>query len=94
MALHFTVEEFAGRRQRAVEALAAQDLDGLLIFRQESMYYLTGHPIGGVFDAYAGVCDAAEMQAHRLNATGYSLGALFAPNWMDWPMLYHGKPLL
>jgi len=52
-----------------------------------------GRPIGEVFDAYAGVCDAAGMHAHRLNATGYSLGTTFAPNWMDWPMFYHGNPV-
>ncbi|MGH6644119.1 MAG: M24 family metallopeptidase, partial [Bradyrhizobium sp.] len=23
---------------------------------------------------------------------GYSLGTTFAPNWMDWPMFYHGNP--
>lgn len=50
-------------------------------------------PIGEVFDAYAATCDAAGMRAHRLNATGYSLGATFAPNWMDWPMFYHGNPV-
>lgn len=51
-----------------------------------------GRPIGEVFDAYARVVDAAGYQAHRMNATGYSLGATFAPNWMDWPMFYHGNP--
>jgi Xaa-Pro dipeptidase len=39
-----------------------------------------------VFDAHARVLDAAGYAAHRMNATGYSLGATFAPNWMDWPM--------
>ena len=53
-----------------------------------------GHPIGDVFDAYARVCDAAGMREHRLNATGYSLGTTFAPNWMDWPMFYHGNPVI
>lgn len=53
-----------------------------------------GRPIGEVFDAYARVCDAAGMQAHRLNATGYSLGTTFAPNWMDWPMFYHGNSVI
>ena len=53
-----------------------------------------GRQIGEVFDAYANTCDAAGMQAHRLNATGYSLGTTFAPNWMDWPMLYHGNPVI
>ncbi|MFO7686280.1 MAG: Xaa-Pro peptidase family protein [Desulfobacterales bacterium] len=52
-----------------------------------------GRPIGEVFDAYARTCDAAGMREHRLNATGYSLGAVFAPNWMDWPMVYHGNPV-
>jgi Xaa-Pro dipeptidase len=51
-----------------------------------------GRPIGEVFDAYARVCDAAGHRAHRLHATGYSLGTTFAPNWMDWPMFYHGNP--
>lgn len=53
-----------------------------------------GRPIGEVFDAYARTCDAAGMKAHRLNATGYSLGATFSPNWMDWPMLYHANPVM
>ena len=43
MGLHFTVEELAARRARATEAMAAEGLDGLLMFRQESMYYLTGY---------------------------------------------------
>jgi Xaa-Pro dipeptidase len=53
-----------------------------------------GRPMGDVFDAYARVCDGAGMRAHRLNATGYSLGATFAPNWMDWPMFYHANPVI
>lgn len=52
-----------------------------------------GEPVGGVFDAYARVCDAAGMRPHRMNATGYSLGTTFAPNWMDWPMFYAGNPV-
>ncbi len=52
-----------------------------------------GRPIGEAFDAHARVLDRAGYQAHRLNACGYSLGTTFAPNWMDWPMLYHGNPV-
>jgi Xaa-Pro dipeptidase len=52
-----------------------------------------GRPIGEVFDAHARVLDGAGLRAHRMNACGYSLGATFAPNWMDWPMFYHGNPL-
>jgi Xaa-Pro dipeptidase len=50
-----------------------------------------GEPLGGVFAAHARALDARGHQAHRLNACGYSLGATFAPNWMDWPMLYAGQ---
>ena len=52
-----------------------------------------GRPIGEVFDAHAKVIDGHGHRAHRLNACGYSLGTTFAPNWMDWPMFYHGNPV-
>jgi Xaa-Pro dipeptidase len=47
MALHFSSEELAGRRARTVEAMAQAGLDGMLLFRQESMYYLTGYDTFG-----------------------------------------------
>src|SRR5579871_1559064 len=47
VALHFSREELAGRRAAACTALAKRGLDGLLIFRQESMYYLTGYDTFG-----------------------------------------------
>ena len=47
MALHFTRDEFAARRRRACAEMARAGLDGLLIFRQESMYYLTGYDTSG-----------------------------------------------
>jgi Xaa-Pro dipeptidase len=47
MALHFTREEFAARQRRAREEISKAGLDGLLIFRQESMYYLTGYDTSG-----------------------------------------------
>jgi Xaa-Pro dipeptidase len=47
MALHFTREEFAARQKRACQEIAKAGLDGLLIFRQESMYYLTGYDTSG-----------------------------------------------
>ena len=43
MALHFARAEFAERQARAIAAMDARGLDGLLMFRQESMYYLTGY---------------------------------------------------
>src|SRR5207249_2365427 len=45
--LHFTKQELAQRRRAACREMARQGLDGLLIFRQESMYYLTGYDTSG-----------------------------------------------
>lgn len=53
-----------------------------------------GQPISDVFDAHAHVLDAAGLQEHRLNACGYSMGATFAPMWMDFPMFYAGNPVI
>src|ERR1700752_4178957 len=47
MALHFTREELADRRKRTVELMQKRGLDGLLMFRQESMFYLTGYDTFG-----------------------------------------------
>jgi Xaa-Pro dipeptidase len=47
MALHFTCDEFAARQRRACEEMQEAGLEGLLIFRQESMYYLTGYDTSG-----------------------------------------------
>ncbi|HXH03251.1 MAG TPA: Xaa-Pro peptidase family protein [Candidatus Competibacteraceae bacterium] len=42
MAIHFSEQELAARRQAACRSMSERGLDGLLIFRQESMFYLTG----------------------------------------------------
>src|SRR5262245_16478932 len=47
MALHFSTTELAARCRRACRAMAERGLDGLLLFRQESMYYLTGYDTSG-----------------------------------------------
>src|SRR5262249_33030034 len=47
MALHFSKNELAARRRRACRALGERGLDGLVILRQESMYYLTGYDTSG-----------------------------------------------
>ena len=51
-----------------------------------------GSTTGDVFDTHAKIFDELGYKNSRMNACGYSLGALFAPNWMDWPMLYTGNP--
>jgi Xaa-Pro dipeptidase len=52
-----------------------------------------GTAMGAVFDAQAAVLDRHGMAAHRLNACGYSLAAVYPPSWMDWPMFFHGNPV-
>ena len=47
MAIHFTKEEFSDRKSKVVQELKKQNLDGLLMFRQESMYWLTGYDTFG-----------------------------------------------
>ena len=53
-----------------------------------------GNKVGEVFDVHAEIFDKFGYKKSRMNACGYSLGATFAPNWMDWPMLYTGNPLI
>ncbi len=47
MALHFSKEEFAKRKANILRSMAEQNLDALLMFRQESMYWLTGYDTFG-----------------------------------------------
>jgi len=47
MAIHFTKEEFSIRKSKVVAELKKQNLDGLLMFKQESMYWLTGYDTFG-----------------------------------------------
>jgi Xaa-Pro dipeptidase len=43
MALHFEPSEYRQRIAAAIAAMQKANLDGLLMFQQESMYYLTGY---------------------------------------------------
>ncbi len=47
-----------------------------------------GFAFGDIFSAHADSLDQSGFGEHRLNACGYSLGALYPPTWMDWPMIY------
>ena len=51
-----------------------------------------GNKVGEVFDVHAQTFDELGFNKARMNACGYSLGATFSPNWMDWPMLYTKNP--
>ncbi|NTJ42944.1 aminopeptidase P family protein [Agrobacterium larrymoorei] len=47
MALHFDQAEFEARRARLIEKMAEEKLDAVLLFAQESMYWLTGYDTFG-----------------------------------------------
>ncbi len=51
-----------------------------------------GQTMGTVFSEHARVLDEAGYRAHRMNACGYSLGAMYTPMWMDFPMFYADNP--
>ncbi len=51
-----------------------------------------GETAGTVFSEHARVLDEAGFNAHRMNACGYSLGAMYTPMWMDYPMFYANNP--
>jgi len=45
--LHFSTDEFSGRLRRLQAEMAAGQLDAMLLFAQESMYWLTGYDTFG-----------------------------------------------
>ncbi len=47
MGLHFSKEEFESRKLKVLKSMKIQNIDALLIFRQESMYWLTGYDTFG-----------------------------------------------
>ena len=47
MGLHFSKKEFSDRKKNVLKKMKEQNLDALLIFRQESMYWLTGYDTFG-----------------------------------------------
>jgi Xaa-Pro dipeptidase len=73
-------------RHRELHAAALEALQAVEAAMQP------GRTFGDVFDAHATVMEAHELARHRLSACGYSLGARYAPSWMDMPMFYSGNP--
>ena len=47
MSLHFSKEEFTSRKSKTLQSMKEQNIDALLMFRQESMYWLTGYDTMG-----------------------------------------------
>ena len=47
MALHFSKQELLKRKIKVLQSMKEQNIDALLMFRQESMYWLTGYDTFG-----------------------------------------------
>ena len=47
MALHFSKEELSKRKTNVLQSMQEENLDAILMFRQESMYWLTGYDTFG-----------------------------------------------
>ena len=47
MGLHFSKEEFSNRKEKTLNSMKNEDVDALIMFRQESMYWFTGYDTFG-----------------------------------------------
>jgi len=47
MSVHFSKKEFSARKNKVINSMKDQNIDALLMFRQESMYWLTGYDTFG-----------------------------------------------
>ena len=56
MPIHFSPAEMLSRRDRTAGTIAATGLDALLMFKQESMYWLTGYDTFGFSSFQCMVC--------------------------------------
>ena len=88
MNLHFTQEEFDARLLEARRRISEHNLDGLLLFKQESMYYLTGYDTDGfvlfqtLFLGLDGVLTLVTRSADRVQA-GYTSIIEDVRIWLD-----------
>lgn len=76
------------RRWQDMEAVAREALSAM------EARLTAGTSFSDLFLAHAAVIDAHDMMPHRLNTCGYSLGARFAPSWMDAPIAYRDNETL
>ncbi|MCC0039709.1 MAG: aminopeptidase P family protein [Brucellaceae bacterium] len=77
-----------GKVSKRHQELYDAALDALLAVEKAMV---PGKTFGDVFDAHARELEAHGLTRHRLNACGYSLGARFAPSWMEQQMFYAGN---
>jgi Xaa-Pro dipeptidase len=76
----------ANRRQRDMNKTCAQAIDAC----QDALR--PGRTVGDVFDLHRRIVDEAGYGKAAMSACGYTMGAIYPPTWMDWPMFWTGNP--
>ncbi len=97
--------EYAGCWRRYHACLMQTFLTGSPVTEHISMHWACSHAMeaclqaikpgvtmGVVFSEHARSLDESGYQEHRMSACGYSLGAMYTPTWMDFPMFYENNP--
>ncbi|MEE9313210.1 MAG: Xaa-Pro peptidase family protein [Rhizobiaceae bacterium] len=77
-----------GKPNKQHEPLFEASRDALLAVEKAM---IPGNTFGNLFDAHVKVMDTAGLSRHRLNACGYTVGARYAPCWMDGEMMFAGN---
>ena len=84
--LHFSRDEYRARLEKTRGAIAARGLDGLLLFKIEDMYWLTGLDTDGyyVFNAmYVGADGRIEYLTRRVDYAN-ALYSSIVENYRFW----------
>jgi Xaa-Pro dipeptidase len=51
-----------------------------------------GRTVGEVYDTHQRSFEKSGWGHATLSACGYTMGAMYPPTWMDWPMFWTGHP--
>ena len=66
MAVHFTSQEFKNRKEKVLKNMSEENIDALLMFKQESMYWLTGYDTFGYVFFQCLVLDKSGLKMRRI----------------------------
>ena len=86
--IHFSREEFAERQQRARECLVELELDGILLFKFEDLYWLSGYDSDGftIFGCmFLGTEGGLTHLARPCIPSDSSIAWICPNSPMDWP---------
>lgn len=75
----------ASRVQREMNLACAEAIDAC----QDALR--PGRTVGDVFDVHLRTMERAGFGHAAMSACGYTMGAMYPPTWMDWPMFWTGN---